>query len=513
MINPDGNTIEIKTEGSIRDILKTDECYVLVADDLRKVFLWKGVTSSVRSKFIGVKRSQEIRGQVGMHYAVVPLDEGDEDAEFLNLIGGQTEAGYAKEISDDTIAAPSVHPLREKNVFGTPKPAEGMNIAGSQSRSAQKTGSLYTGKSLMSTYQEDQSQVDFQDVMQKLEEIQIPPGFERDVIIIGNNAYTIVERVDSFLGKKTITKEISRMEYIPEAFLREEENYSHRIISKEGKILAIAYLKRTRLANRHIEGKSKRSLLKKNIEEQLDNTGVQKSILSNKDRILNLLKSEDLSSKEIADKLSLSKQDARTYLLRLKKEDKIKILGKKGRYNIYSYKTPSNKEVPYITTDLLAHAIKEYIEFNPSFKKEINKKVAEIEANLVVPVSSESKDFSKSKKKEINLNEFQKNATYNGNGEKLELFESISMDKILSLLEQVKVPEGYERKMVIVNNKLFAYREYYRNYLGSMIKERQLFPLKAEIEDGPYLVEDDIPRKLFSFKKVVITQLLQKIIK
>jgi len=81
-ILPDGNTEEIKTEGPIKDILSTEECYVIVADEYRKVFLWKGIESNVRSKFIGAKRSQDIRGQVGLMYAVIPLDEGDEDPIF-----------------------------------------------------------------------------------------------------------------------------------------------------------------------------------------------------------------------------------------------------------------------------------------------------------------------------------------------------------------------------------------------------------------------------------------------
>ncbi|NVM35180.1 MAG: hypothetical protein HWN81_06270, partial [Candidatus Lokiarchaeota archaeon] len=47
LINPDGTTTELTSEGPIKNVLKTDECYVLVADDVRKVFLWKGVKSSV----------------------------------------------------------------------------------------------------------------------------------------------------------------------------------------------------------------------------------------------------------------------------------------------------------------------------------------------------------------------------------------------------------------------------------------------------------------------------------
>ena len=41
--------------------------------------------------------------------------------------------------------------------------------------------------------------------------------------------------------------------------------------------------------------------------------------------------------------------------------------------------------------------------------------------------------------------------------------------------------------------------------------EPQLFPLKEEIEDGAYLAEDYVPRMLFSYNNVVLTELLQKV--
>jgi len=88
-INLDGTTTNIESDDPIKEILSSEECYVIVSDEYRKVYLWKGVNSNVRSKFIGAKRSQDIRGQVGMHFGVVPLDEGDEDPDFLKLIGGR----------------------------------------------------------------------------------------------------------------------------------------------------------------------------------------------------------------------------------------------------------------------------------------------------------------------------------------------------------------------------------------------------------------------------------------
>ena len=268
LINPDGTTTEITTEGPIKNALKTDECYVIVADDVRKVYLWKGLKSSVRSKFIGAKRSQEIRGQVGMHYAVVPVDESEEDPDFIELIGGRTEAGIAKEIKGADVTPQVMPPLREKNVFGAPKPAEGMNIAGSKERAAQNIGPLYRGADSMPDFIQEQSQVNFQQVMQKLEEIQIPPGFERELIIIGNQAYSIVEKVQQFLGKKEVSKEISKVGSIPEGIFF-AESYSPRILSENGKIIAIEFLKRVSTKTKPVEVKSKRELLKEQIKEQL----------------------------------------------------------------------------------------------------------------------------------------------------------------------------------------------------------------------------------------------------
>ncbi|MGB5912823.1 MAG: hypothetical protein WBH31_16645 [Promethearchaeia archaeon] len=111
---------------------------------------------------------------------------------------------------------------------------------------------------------------------------------------------------------------------------------------------------------------------------------------------------------------------------------------------------------------------------------------------------------------EIDYEVAQTGPAYEGTEEDLELLESLSRERILLILEKAGLPEGYERKMVIVKNKLFGYKEYDRNYLGSVIKEKQLFPLKGEVEDGAYLAENYIPRMLLSYNNVILTELLKK---
>ena len=61
-----------------------------------------------------------------------------------------------------------------------------------------------------------------------------------------------------------------------------------------------------------------------------------------------------------------------------------------------------------------------------------------------------------------------------------------------------------------MKNKLYGYKETNKNYMDSVIKERELFPLKEKVPDGTYLAEKYVPRMLFSFNNVILTEFLQK---
>ena len=90
-VNVDETIIEVKTEGALKEKLNTEECYIIVSDEYRKVYFWKGFKSNVRSKFIGARVCADIRRQLGVDFSIVPLDEGEEDSDFIKLIGGKTE--------------------------------------------------------------------------------------------------------------------------------------------------------------------------------------------------------------------------------------------------------------------------------------------------------------------------------------------------------------------------------------------------------------------------------------
>ena len=66
-------------------VLRTEECYTIVVDETKIIYLWKGLKSGSRERFIGSRYAKVIRDQVGADYNIIPLDEGQEDSGFLKL--------------------------------------------------------------------------------------------------------------------------------------------------------------------------------------------------------------------------------------------------------------------------------------------------------------------------------------------------------------------------------------------------------------------------------------------
>lgn len=57
--------------------------------------------------------------------------------------------------------------------------------------------------------------------------------------------------------------------------------------------------------------------------------------MGKKEQILTLLSQKDLTTKETASELDMSENEARVYINRLKKEERVKEIGKKERYKLY----------------------------------------------------------------------------------------------------------------------------------------------------------------------------------
>ena len=116
--------------------------------------------------------------------------------------------------------------------------------------------------------------------------------------------------------------------------------------------------------------------------------------MSKKEQILELLRQEPLTSKEISTKLGFEGQETRTYLLRLKKANKIYSLEKRGRYNVYSIVEKIGSKDKIIIQDLkydlanlynfMKFKMKPGIEFSPEDIRFLEKIKDKIEQNNIV---------------------------------------------------------------------------------------------------------------------------------
>jgi len=115
--------------------------------------------------------------------------------------------------------------------------------------------------------------------------------------------------------------------------------------------------------------------------------------LTNKEKILKLLEHQNLTSNEIATKLNISEQDARTYLLRLKKKNKIYVVDQKGRFYVYSLN--NNLDQKHLSKNL--HKRLDHLE------EQINKLIANTENEEFLTKNNEFLDFNTNKMELLEL--------------------------------------------------------------------------------------------------------------
>jgi hypothetical protein len=106
----------------------------------------------------------------------------------------------------------------------------------------------------------------------------------------------------------------------------------------------------------------------------------------------------------------------------------------------------------------------------------------------------------------------QEGPSYKGTEVDDELLQDITLEKITVILEKIGVPEGYKLEMVIVGRQVFGYQVQKKMYLGSLIEEKKIYPLREQVPDGTYLAEGYVPRLLFSFNNIVLIELLRPIV-
>ncbi|MFX1500362.1 MAG: hypothetical protein ACFFDH_05280, partial [Promethearchaeota archaeon] len=77
------------SDKDLAQFLKPEQVLLLIREDLRRIFIWKGAKSHVKKRFISSKVARELQQEIlkdaRYHLCkIVSVDQGDEVQEFLD---------------------------------------------------------------------------------------------------------------------------------------------------------------------------------------------------------------------------------------------------------------------------------------------------------------------------------------------------------------------------------------------------------------------------------------------
>lgn len=243
-VKENGDLSEIKESVAIKEYLKSDCVFLIVDDDMKRIWIWKGSSAPVRKKFISARAASQLREERGLNYKVSSEDEGDESDSFLKGIGEPPRPAHE-------VKAP---PLREKHQQSlAPNRADvRMDAAKTFASSSKAASEAFPPQefSLDKAQPGSRTNESFNDngiIIEKLESVPLPRGFERELVIIGNSVYTVAEHVVKFLGQKQIKKRLEKapLGTVPEGIFLAED-YTPRVIVNNGAVMAIEFLKKVK---------------------------------------------------------------------------------------------------------------------------------------------------------------------------------------------------------------------------------------------------------------------------
>jgi len=227
---------------------------VLEDGTLNEVELSKDeLTSTIVVCVIDARVATNLRSEYGFQFKVRSIDEGEEPPTFFTALDGTTSATRVlkpgekapppappKPKKDPVAGAPSTPPPTPKprtETVTTPKTTAPSPKPPVPKPSPAPTAAYRTSAPVTAA---PQGIVD--DMIKELETIDPPEGYQRELVIVYNDLYTVAEHKTSVFGQEKIERRIEKVKDPPEGTFM-AEGFIPRVIVKDGRVLGIELLK------------------------------------------------------------------------------------------------------------------------------------------------------------------------------------------------------------------------------------------------------------------------------
>ena len=119
--NGEKKKIDVKQE-DLQNYLHPEQVLVIIREDLRRIFIWKGAKSPVRKRFISSRVARDLQQELlddpRYHRCkIISVDQGDEQKEFLDTF--QLKSMEVKERLPDMRYIRNIERERMKSLEGT----------------------------------------------------------------------------------------------------------------------------------------------------------------------------------------------------------------------------------------------------------------------------------------------------------------------------------------------------------------------------------------------------------
>ncbi|TXT58496.1 MAG: hypothetical protein BAJALOKI1v1_1630006 [Promethearchaeota archaeon] len=245
--NGDRERLDLE-ESELQTILNPEQVFVIVKEELRRIYIWKGAKSPVRKRFISSRVASKLQDELVKEAAfhrckIVSVDQGDEPEEFLKSFNLKSmevkerlaDMRYVRNIDKDpsTIKGRVVDSSE-----GAQEAAEQEYYSPALEELKHSGGSISTASSYRSPIR-----INTKEVIDKITNTELPEGYQRQNFIINQNLLGEISKVTNIFGED-IEEKIWEVVKPPQG-VHDLHNYLIRIyfLKNQGLIQGIEILK------------------------------------------------------------------------------------------------------------------------------------------------------------------------------------------------------------------------------------------------------------------------------
>ena len=263
----DRTRLNIKPE-ELKNHLNPEQVLIIIREDLRRIFIWKGVKSPVRKRFISSRVAQDLQRDLiqDARYhrcKIVSIDQGDELQEFLSAFRLESmevterppDMRYVRNIERDRLLELERIERESKKKKGGPdedyySPALEdttddivMSSIGIGRPLKKEKGQSVQPSKINATI--GLAEEEKEKIKEKILKISVPENMERQNLILGHTLYGAVSKVTDVFGKNVVEIVWEEVNKVPKGVLELDDNiFRVYFDDKKGLVEAVEVLKK-----------------------------------------------------------------------------------------------------------------------------------------------------------------------------------------------------------------------------------------------------------------------------